>query len=323
MGTPCLLSTLRLKTGFSYMTAKYTLSHIDLAHDIDDIVGIHRADIGDCRPEQDTPNQWYKMGGPWMERSLARSYFSDLLANSSDVYVIRANGIAISEVEIEPIDADTVFLSQLIVHPDHRGKGIGKQIMCLLNGELQRRGIRQIVTCPEKDAEGFYAKLGYRHWKHRALIESDNSFPPSDVPPHSWRESSPPSTDTPMILGHNQPPRHHTIHFSMNYFALLDAAPHKIRFFETCHNGTDRIIVGLYDTGPAPDDKVWLFAWGQIPFKTAFFLAVECAQIHSSRGWFTYCSPEEAQALSIKPDAEEPWWIGTPVGMMAQSLRSS
>jgi GNAT superfamily N-acetyltransferase len=297
------------------MSTKYTLSHIDILHDVDDIVSIHRADIGGHRPKLDTPDQWYKLGGPWMEPNLAKSYFSDIIANGGGIYVIRENGKVISEVEIEPISKDMVFLSLLIVHPDHRRKGVGREIIRLLNIELYRQGIRRIATCPEEEAKEFYAKLGYHPWKQRALIEGNNGLSTSHLLPHSWSASSLPSNEAPMILGHNQPPQHHMIRFSMKYFEILNIGGRNILFFETQYDAANKVIVGLYETGSAPDDKVWLFAWGQIPIETAFFLAVECARIHSSRDWFTYCSPEEAQALRICPDAEEAWWIGAPVNV--------
>lgn len=54
---------------------------------------------------------------------------------------------------------DCSYIADVAVHPDHQGRGLGKQII----GKLveMSRGHKKIILYANPGAEGFYAKLGF------------------------------------------------------------------------------------------------------------------------------------------------------------------
>ncbi len=53
------------------------------------------------------------------------------------------------------------FLCDLIVHPDHQGRGIGKELVRRLLGHAKSHGIRWMQLTSARGKRGFYEKLGF------------------------------------------------------------------------------------------------------------------------------------------------------------------
>ncbi|QDT74066.1 GNAT family N-acetyltransferase [Lacipirellula limnantheis] len=53
------------------------------------------------------------------------------------------------------------YLSELIVSPSHRGRGVGKKLIDAVEGALRSRGCPLIIADVWREAEGFYRSRGW------------------------------------------------------------------------------------------------------------------------------------------------------------------
>ena len=63
---------------------------------------------------------------------------------------------------VRPLSEETAKLRQMAVVEQHRGKGLGRQLLQGIEAALRPKGIRQIEMDARKTATGFYAESGYR-----------------------------------------------------------------------------------------------------------------------------------------------------------------
>ena len=69
------------------------------------------------------------------------------------------DGSVVGAIGVEPYQ-DLGLLRSLVVHPSHREKGLGKQLVCELESFAQRKGIKAIFLLTITAAD-FFRKLGY------------------------------------------------------------------------------------------------------------------------------------------------------------------
>ena len=69
------------------------------------------------------------------------------------------DGSVVGAIGVEPYQ-DVGLLRSLVVHPSHREKGLGKQLVCELESFAQRKGIKTIFLLTITAAD-FFRKLGY------------------------------------------------------------------------------------------------------------------------------------------------------------------
>jgi amino-acid N-acetyltransferase len=69
------------------------------------------------------------------------------------------DGSVVGAIGVEPYQ-DVGLLRSLVVHPSHREKGLGKQLVCELESFAQRKGIKTIFLLTIT-AVDFFRKLGY------------------------------------------------------------------------------------------------------------------------------------------------------------------
>ena len=53
-------------------------------------------------------------------------------------------------------------LARIAILPDHRGGGLGRQIVIFLERVARDKGLREVSLEPHRHLEAFYGKLGYR-----------------------------------------------------------------------------------------------------------------------------------------------------------------
>ena len=70
-------------------------------------------------------------------------------------------GRVVGCVLFHPEGTETGRLFQMAIEPDRRGTGLGTRLVRVLEGELARRGFREVTLHARDTAVGFYARLGY------------------------------------------------------------------------------------------------------------------------------------------------------------------
>lgn len=284
----------------------FIIDSLDLHQDVEAIVNLHRADLGNKLPASDEPDTWYRLGGPWMTPLLALPYFEDLVKCGCQVIVARYNGDIVAEAEVEPIDANQVFLSVLMVHPSYRNRGIGHQIVRHIQERLRQAKIKQIVTCPEVQAYSFYRDVGFTPWRRRVMISGDCQL--CNSPNNIWRTSNAPPKSFPMVLGYNQPPSHHHLILSMKYFSFLGRGSSPASYISVGRD-RDEVIVGFIDNKTESSRRTWVLGWGQKGVTETLSIALEFISTRTERRWFSYCAEKEVQLLGYTPQSTEEWWV--------------
>jgi len=96
----------------------------------------------------------------------------DLTENKFKNFLIaRArDGSVVGAIGVEPYQ-DLGLLRSLVVHPSHREKGLGKQLVCELESFAQRKGIKTIFLLTITAAD-FFRKLGYEGIQKAHVPES-------------------------------------------------------------------------------------------------------------------------------------------------------
>ena len=69
------------------------------------------------------------------------------------------------------LDTSCVMLGRVVVLPEYRGKGLGKQVVCEAEEWIRELGYRTVEIESRTEAVGFYQKLGY-HVTDDTVIKS-------------------------------------------------------------------------------------------------------------------------------------------------------
>ena len=104
--------------------------------------------------------------------SQAELPFKDLTDDKFKNFLIgRAkDGSVVGAIGVEPYQ-DVGLLRSLVVHPSHREKGLGKQLVCELESFAQGKGIKTIFLLTITAAD-FFRKLGYEVTQRAHVPES-------------------------------------------------------------------------------------------------------------------------------------------------------
>jgi ribosomal protein S18 acetylase RimI-like enzyme len=77
------------------------------------------------------------------------------------------------EVELREHLPEVPLLNHVEVHPDHRNRGIGTELMFAAEHILAERGYDQValaVRIDNLDAHRLYLRLGYKMWPHPCVV---------------------------------------------------------------------------------------------------------------------------------------------------------
>ncbi|ASJ14366.1 GNAT family acetyltransferase [Thermococcus radiotolerans] len=110
----------------------------------------------------------YSKGGPWTAVETCAIHINNLLRDNQLVAVAELDGEIVGEVEVlfseEPINGKLMQIAHIDVievHPDYRGRGIGRALIEFVEEVAREREVEMLTVQPDTDAEGFYRKLGF------------------------------------------------------------------------------------------------------------------------------------------------------------------
>lgn len=97
---------------------------------------------------------------PWSKQA----FLSELLDNERAYYLVaKVNNRAVGYIGIWLI-AGEGHVTNVAVHPDYRGRGIGNQLLTAIERLAEERGVRRLtleVRVSNEGAQSLYRKLGY------------------------------------------------------------------------------------------------------------------------------------------------------------------
>ncbi len=107
-------------------------------------------------------------GGPWMSVETCREHLRRW-SRFGLILVAERDGEVVGEAEFlenrEPAPyGPSLHLSLLFVHAAHRQRGIGRALVEAGETLARERGCAALTTQPEREAEPFYAQVGFEPW---------------------------------------------------------------------------------------------------------------------------------------------------------------
>jgi len=110
----------------------------------------------------------YSKGGPWMSIETLAIHINNLLLDGQLVAVAELDGRIVGETEVlfseEPVLGEMrriAHIDVVEVHPDYRGRGIGRALMEFAEDVARENGAEIMTVQPDGEARGFYEKLGF------------------------------------------------------------------------------------------------------------------------------------------------------------------
>jgi GNAT superfamily N-acetyltransferase len=279
-------------------------SKLDLDRDVEAVTALHRADLGGRRPAEDTPIGWFRLGGPWMESSIAQIYFDEIIGAGALVIVARHHNQLVAFAEVEPLSGGIFFLSNIMVAVDVRRVGLGREMLKQVVTELRRIGGTRLITCPESGVEHFYESAGFTLENTRIQVEGTVE---SGKPERVWSEICELPGNLHLSIGGNQPEEHHRLNWRMAYQRLLGPSGPVSRLLR-CSDTPGGVLVDLRGSKPGHDVATWLLVWGQVPPEDALPLALDAAKAAGIRRWFTFVSEGYADVVGLDRVGRESWW---------------
>ncbi len=79
----------------------------------------------------------------------------------NDFVVLEENDCVVATAAVVAYTENLAEIRSLCVHPDHHGKGFGKQIVIASENEAKSRGVNTVFVLTRKP--GFFAKLGFEN----------------------------------------------------------------------------------------------------------------------------------------------------------------
>jgi len=105
----------------------------------------------------------YKAGG-WWEDSYDKSKLKDLIKGSFAFAVVidKKTNQAIGMGRILSDGTSDAYIQDLVILPDYRTKGIGKELINKLVEYCHSKGIKWIALIAEPDQDHFYLRTGFK-----------------------------------------------------------------------------------------------------------------------------------------------------------------
>ncbi|ASJ00404.1 GNAT family N-acetyltransferase [Thermococcus gorgonarius] len=157
--------------------------------DVKSIVHVHTAGEDLSAP---SVRERYLRGGPWMSVETCSVHLNNLLLEGQLPVVAEVEEKIVGEAEVlfseEPAGGKTrriAHLDVIEVHPDFRGRGIGRALVGFIEKAAREREAEFITTQPDEEALGFYRKLGFDEVLYNGLLVEIHTeeFEPVDAKP--------------------------------------------------------------------------------------------------------------------------------------------
>ncbi|WP_324735366.1 GNAT family N-acetyltransferase [Thermococcus sp. SY098] len=242
------------------------------------IVDVHCSDVEEWhhyengqRREPDsydnlTLKERYLHGGPWMSIETCAVHLNNLLLNGQIPLIAEIEGRIVGELELfiseELINGKIkkiAHIDVLEVHREFRGQGIGRELVKAAEELARKEKCELLTVTPEKEAVGFYEKVGIKDILHRGcFISIDLSTLPNkdakaefSIREFSWEEVK----NKEIILGKFQSSYHHWFTPFKDRIAGID----DLLYFESGQIGESYYILEESFFGK---DIATLYAWG-------------------------------------------------------------
>ncbi len=133
----------------------------------------------------------YLRGGPWMSVETCSVHINTFLLDGQLPLVAELDGRIVGEAEVflseEPINGEPrriAHLDVIEVHPDFRGKGIGRALVEHIERALGEK-VELLTVQPSEGAIGFYKKLGFNKvlYENRLVEVPTTEFTGGNVQP--------------------------------------------------------------------------------------------------------------------------------------------
>lgn len=102
----------------------------------------------------------YKSGG-WWEEGTPPELVDRIIKGSFLFVVAEEGGRAIGMARVLSDGVSDAYIQDFVVHPSHRGKGVGREILRFIVDELKKRGITWIGLIAQPGTVEFYRKEGF------------------------------------------------------------------------------------------------------------------------------------------------------------------
>ena len=107
----------------------------------------------------------YESAGWWRESAAARAVVGPLIAGSFAFLVVTEGERTIGMGRVLSDGASDAYVQDVVVLPEHRGRGVGAEIVARLTRHCAERGIAWIGLVAEPGTTAFYERLGFRAMK--------------------------------------------------------------------------------------------------------------------------------------------------------------
>ncbi len=102
--------------------------------------------------------RWSILREPWQQ---PKGSEQDELENESITVVAKENNLIVGTGRVHMAAPGVGQIRYMAVAGDVQGKGIGKQILCMLEGEINKRGAQKVFLNSRENAVKFYLANGY------------------------------------------------------------------------------------------------------------------------------------------------------------------